>query len=55
MPTDISGLADDLFNQFAKEYNRRLSGVHHLKDEGATSPDISLKSGKPVTTVSNFM
>ena len=55
---DIAGLADDLFNQCAKEYNRRLSGVHHLKDEGGgtvTSPAISLKSGKPVTTVSNFM
>jgi hypothetical protein len=55
---DIAGLADDLFNQCAKEYNRRLSGVHHLKDNGeiaTTSPAISLKSGKPVTNVSNFM
>ena len=54
---DIAGLADDLFNQCAKEYNRRLSGVHHLKDDEkqATSPVISLKSNKPVTTVSNFM
>lgn len=54
---DIAGLADDLFNQCAKEYNRRLSGVHHLKDDDkqATSPVISLKSNKPVSNVSNFM
>ena len=54
---DLAGLADDLFNQCAKEYNRRLSGVHHLKDDEkpAASPAISIKSNKPVTKVSDFM
>lgn len=54
---ELAGLADDLFNQCAKEYNRRLSGVHHLKDEDkpANSPAISLKSNKPIVKVSQFM
>lgn len=54
---DLAGLADDLFNQCAKEYNRRLSGVHHLKDDDkpATSPVLSIKSSKPLVKVSDFM